>query len=228
MSTVIAVPPILKQPLQIEKQRQIALSSTHEILTEVYETNCNLSVWQRTLPTNLTANLNDLLGSDKKLKLVRQVTPDSVFEDIYPHLAEFECAQPLITDIAQLVDMFCCLFELKQAGLRLSILDKAMCPRFHVDKVPCRLITTYLGAATQWLPHKSVNRKALGAVSPHLSEQDSKLFNHAQDICQLSAGDVALVKGETWPDNENAGLVHRSPPLNAGKRRLLLTLDMMH
>lgn len=52
-----------------------------------------------------------------------------------------------------MVDMFCCLFELKRAGLRLTVLDRAMCPRFHVDRVPCRLVTTYLGAATEWLPH---------------------------------------------------------------------------
>ncbi|WP_297291060.1 DUF1826 domain-containing protein [Oceanicoccus sp.] len=33
------------------------------------------------------------------------------------------------------------------------------------------------------------------------------------------------MKGELWEGNEGAGLVHRSPSLSAGERRLLLTLD---
>jgi hypothetical protein len=33
------------------------------------------------------------------------------------------------------------------------------------------------------------------------------------------------LKGERWEGNENAGLVHRSPVLLSGERRLILTLD---
>ena len=43
-------------------------------------------------------------------------------------------------DIAQLVDKFFCLFDLKRAALRFLVLDRAMCPRFHVDRVPYRLV----------------------------------------------------------------------------------------
>tara|TARA_R110000782_G_scaffold50302_3_gene109162 strand:- start:127 stop:561 length:435 start_codon:yes stop_codon:yes gene_type:complete len=44
----------------------------------------------------------------------------------------------------------------------------------------------------------------------------------------LQAGQVALLKGERWQGNEGRGLVHRSPPLVAGERRLLLTLDWLN
>jgi hypothetical protein len=37
-----------------------------------------------------------------------------------------------------------------------------------------------------------------------------------------------LLKGERWQGNEGRGLVHRSPPLVAGERRLLLTLDWLN
>ena len=60
--------------------------------------------------------------------------------------------------------MYCYLFELNEIGLSLRVLDKAMCPRFHVDHVPCRLITTYTGVTTQWLPHTSVDRSKLEKV----------------------------------------------------------------
>jgi len=36
---------------------------------------------------------------------------------------------------------------------------------------------------------------------------------------------VALMKGEKWPGNKGAGLVHRSPAVAAREPRLLLTLD---
>ena len=45
------------------------------------------------------------------------------------------------------------------------------------------------------------------------------------DIRQMAAADVALLKGEGWQGNQNAGLVHRSPTIPPGESRLLLTLD---
>ena len=133
---------------------------------------------------------------------------------------------PLSEDIAELVDMFCCLFDLGRVGLRLTVLDKAMCPKFHVDKVPCRLVTTYQGSATDWLPHNKVDRSKLGHGSEGKPDEQSGLFSKMDDIQHLTAGDVALLKGESWEGNEGAGLVHRSPSLSAGESRLLLTLDM--
>ncbi|GAL13442.1 hypothetical protein JCM19233_4444 [Vibrio astriarenae] len=34
-----------------------------------------------------------------------------------------------------------------------------------------------------------------------------------------------LLKGESWYNNENMGLVHRSPAVPDGECRLLLTMD---
>ena len=126
-----------------------------------------------------------------------------------------------------MVDMFCCLFELQRTGLRLSVLDRPMCPRFHVDRVPCRLVTTYEGCATDWLPHASVNRTKLGMGSNGMPDNKSGLFESTTDIQTLNCAEVALLKGELWENNENAGLVHRSPEVPAGQTRLLLTLDFI-
>ena len=48
----------------------------------------------------------------------------------------------------------------------------------------------------------------------------------AELIQQINAGEVALLKGEKWQGNEGAGLIHRSPALAPGERRLILTLDL--
>ena len=128
-------------------------------------------------------------------------------------------------DILELVDMFCCLFGLERTGLRLAILDRAMCPRFHVDHVPCRLLKTYTGIATQWIPHEFVDRTRLGVNSHVQPDEISGLFQRETDIENLQSGHVALLKGERWEGNEGTGLVHRSPGLDVRERRLLLSLD---
>lgn len=94
-----------------------------------------------------------------------------------------------------------------------------MCPRFHVDHVPMRLITTYAGVGSQWLKENAIDRKRLGEVGAE--PQDP------QYIEQIERGDVALLKGERWRGNEGRGLVHRSPQLAENERRLILTLDWL-
>ena len=134
----------------------------------------------------------------------------------YPELSE---------DIGLLADMFSYLFELNAIGLRIATLTQPMCPKFHVDRVPCRLITTYVGPGSQWLPHHCTDRSKLGAGSAGLSDAESGLYPTKDAIQTLAAGDVALLKGESWDGNEGAGLVHRSPAVKSGQQRLLLTLD---
>ena len=119
--------------------------------------------------------------------------------------------------------MFCCLFGLERTGLRLATLNRAMCPRFHVDHVPCRLLKTYTGIATQWIPHERLDRTKLGVNRHNQPDELSGLFQRETDIENLQSGHVALLKGEKrWVGNEGTGLVHRSPRLNKGERRLLL------
>lgn len=88
-----------------------------------------------------------------------------------------------------------------------------------------RLVTTYTGPATQWLPHECVDRSRLGGKHGGLPDEQSGLMKSPEDIRQMACGDVAILKGELWAGNENAGLVHRSPGVREGQKRLVLTLD---
>lgn len=137
------------------------------------------------------------------------------------------CADALSEDIALIVDMFCCLFDVKEAGLRLTRLESPMCPKFHFDRVPCRLVTTYTGRATEWLTNDVINRAKLGAGSLGQPDHLSGLYDSERLIRQMQPGDVALLKGSGWEGSENGGLVHRSPHVGQDERRLLLTLDFI-
>lgn len=145
-------------------------------------------------------------------------------EDALPNLQglasscrDLEGYEGFIADVSWLVSAFACLLGAKRIGVRLRLLDKAMCPRFHVDHVPVRLITTYAGVGSQWLREGVMDRR-------QLSQPDAEPTGCIE---QIHCGEVALLKGTKWHGNEGYGLIHRSPALKADERRLILTLDWL-
>ncbi|SBS34806.1 hypothetical protein MAQ5080_02980 [Marinomonas aquimarina] len=195
-------------------------------LAGIYQDDVNLMVWQRDLESDTEQAVAALLQAGQNFSLNQIVTPENVTQSLELGLPATEGREALIRDIALLVDAYCCLFDLDTTGLRLTQVDRAMCPRFHVDQVPCRLITTYQGPATQWLEEQHLNRQKLGRGSNGQPDSSSGLIKADADIQQISVGDVALLKGERWEGNEGCGIVHRSPGVENGQYRLLLTLDM--
>jgi len=218
-------------PATMQLLRKAAQSTNANVLPQIYNEDTNIVIWQRSAAEKLTKAVNTLIATSALKPLELAVSPDDAFDQLIkalkPEDNNRDEVNTLCEDIALLVEMFCCLFDLKRAGLRLKVLDKPMCPRFHVDKIPCRLVTTYQGVATQWLNHSDVNRSKLGTGNLGKPDEESGLFKSLSNINQLTEGDVALLKGEYWDDNEGAGLVHRSPPVAANEQRLLLTLDFI-
>ncbi|WP_166420240.1 DUF1826 domain-containing protein [Pseudoalteromonas sp. Z1A8] len=218
-------------PATMQLLRKAAQSTNANVLPQIYNEDTNIVIWQRSAAEKLTKAVNTLIATSTLKPLELAVSPDDAFDQLIKELKPEDNnrdeVNTLCEDIALLVEMFCCLFDLKRAGLRLKVLDKPMCPRFHVDKIPCRLVTTYQGVATQWLNHSDVNRSKLGTGNLGKPDEESGLFKSLSNINQLTKGDVALLKGEYWNDNEGAGLVHRSPPVAANEQRLLLTLDFI-
>lgn len=208
-------------------RRRASEGADPSTLADVYSDEVNMAIWQRELSAQLEASVVEFLKANPSFRLSLNLSPNNALNSISKALGEAKEYRALAEDLAQLVDMFCCLFDLGSVGLRLTVLDRAMCPKFHVDRVPCRLVTTYQGIATEWLPHNLVDRSKLGKGSLGLSDEESGLYANKNDVRLLTHGDVALLKGESWIGNENAGLVHRSPRVNDGEKRLLLTLDFL-
>ena len=191
-------------------------------LSDILEDGVNLALWQRQLPLHiaefgaLLVALNEPLAESLVIELNR--------EDAEPNLRglassyrDLEGYEGFIADVSWLVSAFACLLGAKRIGVRLRLLDKAMCPRFHVDHVPVRLITTYAGIGSQWLREGVMDRRKLSQPDAEPSER----------IEQIQCGEVALLKGTKWHGNEGHGLIHRSPALKADERRLILTLDWL-
>ncbi|MFC6336045.1 DUF1826 domain-containing protein [Pseudomonas sp. CCM 7891] len=191
-------------------------------LADILEDGVNLALWQRQLPLHivefgqLLISLNEPLAESLVIELNSEnAEPD--LQGLASRCRDLEGYDGFIADVSWLVSAFACLLGAKRIGVRLRLLDKAMCPRFHVDHVPVRLITTYAGIGSQWLREGVMDRRHLGQTSAEPED----------GIEQVRCGEVVLLKGEKWHGNEGFGLIHRSPQLNANERRLILTLDWL-
>ena len=191
-------------------------------LADILEDGVNLAVWQRQLPLHIAEFGALLVALDEPLADSMVIELNS--EDATPNLQglasscrDLEGYDGFVADVSWLVSAFACLLGAKRIGVRLRLLDKAMCPRFHVDHVPVRLITTYAGIGSQWLREGVMDRRTLSQPDAEPTER----------IEQILCGEVAMLKGSKWHGNEAHGLIHRSPALEADERRLILTLDWL-
>ncbi|MBD9357203.1 DUF1826 domain-containing protein [Methylomonas albis] len=205
------------------------ISTEFADLSRIYEDGVNLCLVQRPLPQAIENFVNNALKAFGNLELSQAINPLHFnFTELWPQASRCAGYGEWLADIELLTSAFCELFELKQAGLRLRTLKTAMCPRFHVDRVPARMICSYGGIGTEWLPEYALNRRKLGMGSCGQDDAQSGLIVDQTAIRRMPAYAVGLMKGEAWEGNEGHGFVHRSPiPTAVQPRRLVLTLDML-
>lgn len=134
----------------------------------------------------------------------------------------FKARYPLVyNDIKQLLRGFETVSKALFFRFSLSTVKSDMCRKFHTDMNDLRLLSTYAGAATIWLPDDAVNRTALLNIgADHSTAVHPKLEQHAK------TGDVLLLKGAIYPKDGTKALIHRSPSIEeSGEYRLLLRID---
>jgi len=202
------------QPVDIRQSQ----GESPSVLTEIFQDGVNLAVWKRLLPAQvedfaaLAVSLGQSLTDQRVLDVNEHEAP--LIPGLLGEAADLQGYESFVADVRWLVSAYTCLLGARRVGLRLRVLQGAMCPRFHVDNVPLRLLTTYVGPGSEWLEEGAIQRAGL-----HLAPAA------VDNIRSLQAGDVAVLKGEKWVGNEGAGLVHRSPA--SQERRLLLSLDWL-
>ncbi|MCL7942452.1 DUF1826 domain-containing protein [Marinobacter sp. ATCH36] len=207
------------QPSALEKP--IAITGDQpECLTEIFRDEVNLAVWNRALHPRIAPFVEELTAWEGRLERFVSLSKGDSAETALPNWAmTIKGAEAWIDDANELIEMYRCLFEPETVGLRLHVLKGTMCPRFHVDRVPVRLLCTYRGVGTEWLPEGSVTRPDTpGPLPDQLVDPGS--------VGRLATGAVGLLKGEAWEGNEGRGLVHRSPS-PGNHPRLVLALDWL-
>lgn len=213
-----------------------AIDPDPAVLARIYEDAISITIWQRQLQQEVDGYLRELLRKPKTISLKLSGSPEQLMEEIQrvfpPALISEQnscmSAAAFYADIHQVLDMFACLFDAKILGLRINTLEHAMCPRFHTDNVAIRLITTYYGLATEWLPDQLANRAALGTAFANQINTPGAITASENNIQRMGTGDVALFKGELWVGHEGRGIIHRSPaPTTQQPKRLVVTCDLI-
>ncbi len=223
-----------------------AIDQDPAVLARIYEDAISIAIWQRQLQQDVECYLSELLRKSKNIALKLSGSPEQLMQEVQrvfppaffppaffpPALIgeQSSCvsAAAFYADIHNLLDMFACLFDAKILGLRINTLEHAMCPRFHTDNVGTRLITTYYGLATEWLPNQLADRSALGTEFASKINTPGAITASESHIQRMAAGDVALFKGELWEGNEGRGIIHRSPALTIQQpKRLVVTCDLI-
>jgi hypothetical protein len=202
-------------------QTSVQTGTTPDVLHRITQPGKDLVVWQRSNAMPWTAWLNALpLAALPVGRLeLRPAEALAVLQEICN-----ACGTPIgpmcdlfTFDVADLIGRFAAITGSDTVALRMEVVTGNACRRWHRDCLPLRMICTYRGPGTLWVP------TALAPMA--LNHADDQL---AAQASQLQTGDVALFKGCGWAgQTHDAGTVHRSPRIEGtGLVRLVLVLDL--
>jgi len=129
------------------------------------------------------------------------ITRRTIDQHVTCGLAEVGVAcEVLKCDIIELAQSFLVQFRQQTLRLRIEIVNTRSCPKFHIDNVNMRLVTTYLGPATEYR------------------------FIDDAVIHSTSLYDLVFLKGHKHRTHSDRAL-HRSPEMPTGTKRLCVVMD---
>lgn len=193
------------------------------VLSSILQPDVNLSLWRRPVDPAINKELSALQAG--QLPDVRCRTSATTFHNDLSALLEQQGLDPATldhwrADLRQLADRFFEVSGMHDVKMRIETVATDACRRFHVDRTHLRLLCTYRGPGTEWLPDIQVDREAQASGAPNdCIVRDGK-------PSQFEPFWVGILKGDAYPDNAGHGLVHRSPPIaGTGQTRVLFCLD---
>jgi hypothetical protein len=197
-------------------------------LRSILSPEVNFVLWQRNLSTLLDAWSSEIRWEKTEVlegEFDREAL-ESFEDDLFYELKKWRTCEPDLTrwvanDMCTNIRNFMDFTNAKEVFVKIEPVADDMCRLFHVDKNLLRMLCTYVGEGTLWLPNDSVDRKSLG------QGRNEDIVLDPLTIFQAAKLDVLILKGERWLHNLVGGAVHRSPPLRPGDKRLLLKVDFV-
>ena len=153
-------------------------------------------------------NVIGIVGKKNCVEEILALLEDEISED----LKSSDFYMQWVIDMAGVCNIFCETLATSTVGFCLA--TQRACQRYHIDNVPLRLLVTYYGRGTEWVPDTAVDRLAYDSGMPNdkiLTNNNARKF--------LNAWDIAIFRG--GPD----GLLHRTPDAALNTPSILLRLD---
>lgn len=188
----------------------VSFITNPEALSVFRDPACAATIWSRTPKPGLQQWLDQLgpgvLPKWREIldvEAVREAALDACEEAGTPDCAE---RTTLLDDMQGLASAFADLMQTSFVQFRLDVIKTNACRRFHLDAVTGRLICTYRGTGTQY------------GVS--LNGEEPSIIETVPNF------DPILLRGSLWPTVPDAGVLHRSPPIEGTREtRLVMVLD---
>jgi len=194
-------------------------------LTHIFDPEVQIAYYRRAPNPRITtylATCAEQLGVGQSLSVPADAPLPGLRLPAGPH------QEALLEDIAWSIEVYTQLLDCPAVALRLEVLHKPMCPRFHVDRTGIRLVCTWHGPGTEWLDDAGADRTRLGPGNGGLPDAESGLMQPGAEVGQVPPFALALLKGSLWQGNTGRGLIHRSPDVaNEHGPRVMMSLDAL-
>lgn len=199
------------------KYANAAIGSYEKVLQDIRLKSKNIAIYQRDIEP-LRKDLNRLSKHALECRASGTATETlSILKDFFNK--DFPECMALFKDISEILKLFVRTTEASSLRLMLTTVSTNMCSRFHTDINDLRLLCTYIGPGTLWLPDEAINHKASRARG-----SNQELAIDEQQIQQANTGDIVILKGALFP--EANPILHQSPTIEkTGGKRLLLRID---
>ncbi|MEQ8661899.1 MAG: DUF1826 domain-containing protein [Gammaproteobacteria bacterium] len=194
-------------------------SGSLDTLAAIYEDDVELVAVARAGVAGVDGASRRLFASEHEFRAqwVQATRDHSVAERMLTDKLGRRVLPGLSDEIAAAVETLTDLLGCDAVGIRAQRLRGPMCPRFHVDRVPCRMLITFVGEPTEWIAHDEVDWARFADPGTGTVPVTS-----SGTIRHLAKTSWSLLKGAAW-DTRFCGVVHRSPDVQ--QDRLLLSLD---
>lgn len=194
-----------------------AIGSEVKVLQDIHLKSKNIAIYERDI-TILDKELSPLAKKEVECRAIG--TPEEILFIIKEYFDQnLPKSNALLEDIAGILSLFERTTQAASFRLSLASVDSNMCSRFHTDINDLRLLCTYIGPGTRWLPDEAIDQEASRARG---SKQEMVIDE--QQIQQATTGDVVILKGALYPDANP--ILHQSPAIEStGEKRLLLRID---
>ena len=194
-----------------------AIGQQAAVLYDIQKSSKNIAIYEREL-TTLNTELDRVMA--KAVAFKKSGPIEEIHAALQEHFEEqFQDCPSLLNDIIEQLRLFQNISGAESLRILFTTVKTNMCRRFHTDINSLRLLCTYVGPGTLWLPNEIVNHKAF------LNRGGNKqIVLDETQIQQVETGDIIILKGALYPQANP--IVHRSPTIEGhGESRLLLRID---
>lgn len=215
---------MLAEALEAPPPSHVRLVARPHELSAIRSAAVNLCVWERALPAELAAACAAACAAEPfDRRRVFAAGAPGLARLVEP-IADERARVLLLRDLALLCSLHRDLSGAQWQDVTLGVVSGDSCRRFHTDNVGLRLLCTYAGPGTEWVPDDVARREHLGC-SARCTAEASSSQGAPPEVRRLAVGHVGVFKGELLAPGGGA-IVHRSPPIaGTGLRRLFLRID---